>query len=347
MLLLFSGGAASSFKAAWAINANQIGLRHMKKNVAGQSVGAQMVSASDGSAFTGAVTIYVTLDAGVQAVGSVGAGACMHEGNGYHTYAPAQAETNGNLFAGTFTGSGAVPSSVQIWTSFPQTTDNPASLPNSGALTTLQADTDDIQTRLPAALVGGRMDSSIGAMAANVLTSAATAADFKSAVATALWTDTTAGDFTVALSVGKSVMNGVALGTGLTINAYAGNTVQTGDAFARLGAPAGASVSVDIAAIKTVADAVNAKTTNLPAAPAAVGDIPTAVQNADALLGRNVAGGSSAGRTVKEALYALRNKWTSVAGVYSVYGTDDTTLSWTSSLATDAAALPLIGSDPA
>lgn len=41
------------------------------------------------------------------------------------------------------------------------------------SLNTLQADTDDIQTRLPAALVGGRMDSSVGAMAANVLTAAA------------------------------------------------------------------------------------------------------------------------------------------------------------------------------
>jgi len=39
------------------------------------------------------------------------------------------------------------------------------------------ADTDDIQTRLPAALVGGRIDASVGAMAANVMTAAAAAAD--------------------------------------------------------------------------------------------------------------------------------------------------------------------------
>lgn len=44
------------------------------------------------------------------------------------------------------------------------------------SMNTLQTDTDDIQTRLPAALVGGRMDSSVGAMAANVLTAAAIAA---------------------------------------------------------------------------------------------------------------------------------------------------------------------------
>lgn len=41
----------------------------------------------------------------------------------------------------------------------------------------IMADTNDIQTRLPAALVGGRMDSSTGAMAAAVLTAAAIAAD--------------------------------------------------------------------------------------------------------------------------------------------------------------------------
>ena len=42
-------------------------------------------------------------------------------------------------------------------------------------------------------------------------------------IATGVWTDTTAGDFTTALSVGKSVMNGVALGTGLTIVSVSGS----------------------------------------------------------------------------------------------------------------------------
>ena len=37
--------------------------------------------------------------------------------------------------------------------------DDTNALPDSGALTTLQADTDNIQTRLPAALVAGKMDS--------------------------------------------------------------------------------------------------------------------------------------------------------------------------------------------
>ena len=262
----------------------------MKKNVSGQKVGAQLTSATDGSAFTGAVTVSVTIDAGTQGTGSVGAGACTHEGNGYHTYAPAQAETNGDLLAFTFTGTGAITVTLQVYTRFDAhvvqwldaaVTVNTAGLPrvdvvewrggsvqvqtaaglpnvnaktwnelttvelplvpttagrqldvsaggeagvdwaNVGSPTTAQNlsgtnidvdqvvasvsgavgsvtgavgsvtgavgsvagltaatvhnDLDDLQTRLPAALVGGRMDSSVGAMAANVLTAAATA----------------------------------------------------------------------------------------------------------------------------------------------------------------------------
>ncbi len=46
---------------------------------------------------------------------------------------------------------------------------------------------------------------------------------------------------------------------------------QTGDAYARLGAPAGASHAADVAAVKSDTGAVKAKTDNLPSSPAAVG----------------------------------------------------------------------------
>lgn len=45
----------------------------------------------------------------------------------------------------------------------------------SSEVATVQSDTDDIQTRLPAALVSGRMDSDVGAMQAGVVTAAAIA----------------------------------------------------------------------------------------------------------------------------------------------------------------------------
>lgn len=88
----------------------------MKKNTAGQVIGAQMTNATNGSNFTGAVTVKVTGDAGTQNPGAVGGGACTHEGSGYHTYAPSQAETNFDLIAFTFEGSGAISATVQVYT---------------------------------------------------------------------------------------------------------------------------------------------------------------------------------------------------------------------------------------
>lgn len=49
-----------------------------------------------------------------------------------------------------------------------------------------------------------------------------------------------------------------------SVGSLAGHTVQTGDNFARLGGPAGASVSADIVAMKTETAAIKAKTDNLP-----------------------------------------------------------------------------------
>lgn len=75
--------------------------------------------------------------------------------------------------------------------------------------------------------------------------------------------------------------------------------------------------------------------------------IPTATENADALLGRNIAGGSSTGRTVTQALRALRNKVGIADGTMTVYAEDDTTESWTAALTTSASAEPITEIDPA
>ena len=87
----------------------------MLKNTAGQVIGAELIATADGSEFTGSVTVYVTGDDGTQAAGSVGSGACTHKGNGYHSYSPAQAETNYDHVAFTFTGTGAVPVTMQVY----------------------------------------------------------------------------------------------------------------------------------------------------------------------------------------------------------------------------------------
>ena len=82
------------------------------------------------------------------------------------------------------------------------------------------------------------------------------------------------------------------------------------------------SVSDDIAEVKAAVD--------LTATQDSVDVLPTAVENADALLPRNLAGGSDGGRTVQDALRANRNKVVvdAVAGTITVYKEDDVTVAW-------------------
>ena len=67
--------------------------------------------------------------------------------------------------------------------------------------------------------------------------------------------------------------------------------------------------------------------------------------HADTLLNRNVGGGSNAGRLVKEALYALRNKSQIIGTTLSVYDASDA-LSWTATVASSSSADPITGIDP-
>jgi hypothetical protein len=146
---------------------------------------------------------------------------------------------------------------------------------------------------------------------------------------------------TTAAQLGTNVVS-MAANT-LTASALATDAVteiQSGLATAADLATATGYIDTEVAAIK-------AKTDNLPAAPAATGDIPTAVQNADALLGRNIDGGGSGTRTVEEALAFLRNRWAVSAGTLTVYDTDDTTPLWTGAITADATAQPIVGNNPA
>lgn len=163
-----AGGGGGGFLSAWAVNSNSIVGEKMKKNVAGQKIGIQMVSATDGSAFTGTVTVSVTGDAGTQATGSVGSGVCAHEGNGFHTYAPAQAETNYDHIGFTFTGTGAVPSTVQLFTSFPQTGDSFALIGSTGSGLTSLATQASVNT------IDDFLDTEVAAILAAVDTEIAT-----------------------------------------------------------------------------------------------------------------------------------------------------------------------------
>lgn len=67
---------------------------------------------------------------------------------------------------------------------------------------------------------------------------------------------------------------------------------------------------------------------------------------ADALLNRNIATGSSTGRTVKDVMKLLRNRVTVSATTLTVYEADGTTVAWTATVASDPTAQPIIGITP-
>lgn len=315
----------------------------MKKNVAGQKVGAQLTSASDGSSFAGTVTVYVTGDAGTQALGSVGAGVCTNEGNGYYTYAPAQAETNYDLIAFTFIGAGAVAATVQVYCSFPQTTDNPASLPNAGALTNLDA---AVSSRLAPTVAARTLDVSATGEAgvdwANV-GSPATAVNLS---ATNISTSQQVADVLNGVNV-VSMQNNVITDSVPSAAFYTAVTAALWDA-ATISYSADGSFGERVSLIYSQELLIKAKTDNLPAAPAAVGDIPTALQNADALLNRNMSLVSDTNaRTPLNALRVLRNKVSLAGTALTVTKEDDTTSAWTAVTTAAPGADPISAIDPA
>lgn len=131
----------------------------MKKNVGTQTIGVQMITAADGTAFTGTTTVYVTGDGGTQALGGTASGVCTSEGNGFHSYVPTQAETNYDHIAFTFIGTGAIPSTLQVFTGFPQTVDNDVLNQSTKAETALiVADTNELQVAHAAGNLGADID---------------------------------------------------------------------------------------------------------------------------------------------------------------------------------------------
>lgn len=144
-------------------------------------------------------------------------------------------------------------------------------------LSSIQSDTDNIQTRIPAALVSGRLDASVGAMAADVLTASALATDAVTEIQSGLSTLTAAG---VRTAVGLSSAN---LDTQLSaIAAYIDTEVaaikaktdnlptdpaDASDIAASFSSIA-STLSTIAAYIDTEVAAIKAKTDNLPASPA-------------------------------------------------------------------------------
>ena len=142
-----------------------------------------------------------------------------------------------------------------------------------------------------------------------------------------------------------------------TVTTLTGHTAQTGDSFARIGATGSGLTSLATqASVNTIDDLLDTEIAAIKADTAAILDdtgtsgvaLTAAERNAtaDAFLTRNVSGGSSTGRTVKQALHFLRNKWSIGGGTLTVTDTDDTTTSWTATVSTTAGN-PVSTVDPA
>jgi hypothetical protein len=161
----------------------------------------------------------------------------------------------------------------------------------------------------------------------------------------------TSGTGTAQLSVASGLVTlagvthtGAVIPTVTTVGSVTGAvgsvTGAVGSVTGAVGSVTGAVGSVatgGIAAVSFAASAINAAAL----ATDAVDEI------ADGILGRNIAGGSSTGRLVKDAFRAIRNKSAIAAGTLTVYQEDDTTSAWTATVVSDATANPIISIDPA
>ena len=130
----------------------------------------------------------------------------------------------------------------------------------------------------------------------------------------------------------------------------------TGNAFTRLGVPAGASVSADVAAVKAETASLQTDTNDIQARlPAALesGRMASALDAtgnnavADAALKRDwTAVTGEASRSSLNALRILRNKWSVAAGTLTVTKEDDAATAYTAAVTSDAAAEPITAVDP-
>lgn len=241
----------------------------MIKNTASQVICAQLISKTDGSdVTTGTTTVYVLGDGGTQAT----TGTATHEGNGCWSYVPSQAETNFNHIAFTFKNSAAVSATVQVYT-ISYDPHNTTSLglgnldaamstrapENGGNIATIVAKTNSLTFT-----TANRLDASVRDWAGSSVTSTNIARKDTLAKGSELTGFNDLSSAQVKSQVDDSLNTAIPVSpTTDSINeriktlddAYTTARATkidflTGDAFARLGVPVLASVSLDVAAVK-------------------------------------------------------------------------------------------------
>jgi len=122
---------------------------------------------------------------------------------------------------------------------------------------------------------------------------------------------------------------------------YTETTVSTPTTLGTLATQASVNTIDDF--LDTEIAAIKAKTDNLPAAPAAVGDIPTAIQNADALLNRSITNTQDTADVHSLTTVVLAMLESSMSGTtWTIRKTGGTTFT-TKTLTVDAGADPITG----
>lgn len=212
----------------------------------------------------------------------------------------------------------------------------------------IMADTNDIQTRLPAALVGGRMDSSTGAMANNVLTAAAinadaitaakVAADVGTEIGTAVWATATReltalDEDNTAIDLNATAVGSVAGAVGSVTGNVGGNVVgSVGSVTGAVGSVTGnvgGNVTGSIGSLAAQAKAdVNAEVVDTL-------NVDTYAEPAQGAPGATITLAAKLGFLFK----AWRNKTTQTSSTYSLFNDDAATVDHKAAVSDDATTL--------
>lgn len=333
-----------------------------RKNVAGQFIYFLLLN-SAGAAVTGAtVTARRGIDGTAQAACT---GTVTDMGNGQYRMNLSQADTNGDNIGYLFTATGAIP----VHFSCVMTAANPSDAAGFGlsrldAAVTTRQETFSLPANFAALAItaAGRVD--VGALSGTAQTARDLGAQLDAAVSSRMATYTQPTGFLAATfpgtvasptnitagtisTVSGNVTGSVGSVTGLNASlldvpvssrsTYSGSdTPGTTTLLSRLTAPRAASLdNLDVAVSTRMA---TGSVTLDAAGREAI---------ADAILLRSIATGANGGRTVRDALRFLRNRWGVTTGTLTVYTEDDTTPAWTAPVTSSAGADPITGIDPA
>jgi len=261
-----------------------------RKNTSGQYIHVQGVDATTGGIKSG---VTWTVRRCIDGTFAAATGTATEDGTtGWYKFALSQADTNGNNIAFNFTGTGAIPQTVNIVTT--------ACDPTSTAFGLSIAKTTNI--------TGFNDIAATAVVSSGAITTSGGAVSTVSTVTNAVTLPTIPADWITSSGVAASAVTEI---------------------------QSGLATSASIAALNNLSSA------DVTAA------VPTATDNADALLNRDMGAVSDTNaRSPLNALRFLRNKFSSAAGVLTVTKENDTDTAWTATLTSDAAAEPIVGIDP-